>query len=63
MRGISYLMDGSDMKIIVEINREVRMFLSENDLPAHGRAVAWGFAAVVAAAAFAIVCFGISLLK
>ena len=39
------------------------MFLSENDLPAHGKAAAWGFVAVVAAVAFAIVCFGISLLK
>nr|DAF78284.1 MAG TPA: hypothetical protein [Caudoviricetes sp.] len=39
------------------------MLLTEDDLPAYGKAAAWSFVAVVAAVAFAIVCFGISLLK
>ena len=51
------------MKILLEINREVRMLLNEKNLPAHGKAAAWVLVALVAAVAFAIVCFGISLLK
>lgn len=49
------------MKILLEINREVRMLLSEKNLPAHGKAAAWVLVALVAAVAFAIVCFGISI--
>ena len=34
------------MKILLEINREVRMLLSEKNLPAHGKAAAWVLAEI-----------------
>lgn len=47
------------MKILVEINKEVRMLLSEKNLPAHGKALAWAIVSVVCAVAFWLVCYAI----
>lgn len=51
------------MKILVEINKEVRMLLSEKNLPTHGKALAWAIVSVVCAVAFWLVCDAIGRLS